>query len=44
MIDYYKNGKLESCTLGREATVAGQLLAAGTVVNFDEEGNLQIQD
>lgn len=33
-IDFYKNGKLESCTLARDDTISGQPLPAGTVVHF----------
>ncbi len=38
VINYYKNGTLEACTLAREATLSGQPLAAGTVVCFTPDG------
>jgi len=38
-VEYYQNGKLTSCTLGREDTLSGQPLPAGTVVHLTPEGN-----
>jgi hypothetical protein len=37
-VEYYQNGNLTSCTLGREDTLSGQPLAPGTVVHFTPEG------
>lgn len=37
-IEYYENGNLKHCSLGREDTLSGQPLAAGTGVHFTEEG------
>ena len=39
-VEYYQNRKLTSCTLGREDTLSGQPLPAGTVVHFTPEGYL----
>lgn len=39
-VEYYQGGRLKSCTLGREDTIAGQPLAPGTVVNLTPEGYL----
>lgn len=39
-VEYYQGGKLKSCTLGRDDTLSGQPLAAGTVVNLTPEGDL----
>jgi hypothetical protein len=39
-VEYYQGGKLKSCTLGRDDTVSGQPLAAGTIVNLTPEGDL----
>lgn len=37
-VEYFPTGKLKTCTLAREDTLSGQLLAAGTVVTFTPEG------
>ncbi len=39
-VEYYQDGKVKSCTLGREDTLSGQPLAAGTVVSLTPEGYL----
>ena len=39
-VEYYQDGKLKSCTLGREDTLSGQPLAPGTVVNLRPDGSL----
>jgi hypothetical protein len=39
-VEYYQDGKLKSCTLGREDTLSGQPLPPGTVVNLTPEGSL----
>ncbi len=39
-VEYYQNGKLTSCTLGREDTLSGQPLPAGTVVHLTSDGYL----
>jgi hypothetical protein len=39
-VEYYQNGKLTSCTLGREDTLSGQPLPAGTVVHLTTDGYL----
>ncbi len=38
--EYYRDGKLRSCTLAREDTLSEQPLPAGTVVNLTNEGQL----
>jgi len=40
IVTYDKNGTLQSCTLGRDHTFAGQPLAAGTVIHLPPEGVL----
>ena len=37
-VEYYQDGKLTSCTLGREDTLSGQPLPAGTVVHLTPDG------
>ena len=39
-VEYYQDGKLKSCTLGRDDTLSGQPLALGTVVNLRPDGSL----
>ncbi len=39
-VEYYQNGEVTSCTLGREDTLSGQPLPAGTVVHLTPEGYL----
>ena len=39
-VTYDDKGKLQSCTLGREDTLSGQPLAAGTVIHLTPEGIL----
>ncbi len=39
-VEYYQDGKVKSCTLGREDTLSGQPLSAGTVVSLTPEGYL----
>jgi hypothetical protein len=39
-VEYYQDGKLTSCTLGREDTLSGQPLPAGTVVHLTPDGYL----
>lgn len=39
-VTYDKTGRLQSCTLGRDHTFAGQPLAAGTVVHLTADGVL----
>ena len=39
-VEYYQDGKLTSCTLGREDTLSGQPFPAGTVVHLTPEGYL----
>jgi hypothetical protein len=39
-VEYFQNGTLKSCTLGREDTLSGQPLPPGTVVNLTPEGHL----
>jgi hypothetical protein len=39
-VEYYQNGKMKSCTLGREDTLSGQPLPAGTVVTLTPGGFL----
>lgn len=39
-VEYYQNGKLKSCTLGREDTLSGQPLPPGTVVTLKPDGSL----
>ncbi|RKX26212.1 MAG: hypothetical protein DRP45_04100 [Candidatus Zixiibacteriota bacterium] len=38
--DYYRDGKLQSCTLARLDTLSGQPLPAGTVVHLTRDGAL----
>lgn len=39
-VTYDDKGRLQSCTLGREDTLSGQALAAGTVIHLTPEGIL----
>ncbi len=39
-VEYYQDGTLKSCTLGREDTLSGQPLPSGTVVHLTPEGSL----
>jgi hypothetical protein len=39
-VEYYQDGKLKSCALGREDTLSGQPLAPGTVVHLRPDGSL----
>ncbi len=39
-VEYYQNGKVKSCTLGREDTLSGQPLSPGTVVTLRPDGSL----
>ena len=39
-VEYYKDGKVKSCTLGRDDTLSGQPLPAGTVANLRPDGSL----
>lgn len=39
--EYFPGGGLKSCTLGREDTLSGQPLPAGTVVHLRQDGSLE---